>query len=148
MASLAAGAALAGLASTAIQTAATFSQAEQQNRNFRKAAESEREAAKIAAEERKASVARESQLFQGSVRASSAARSASGLNLAISGLAAGERTDTNIDTQLRNNIASINTRARTQTVNPSSLAFESGLSGLTATLGLTGTAARLQEGLQ
>jgi len=137
-----------GLTLAAIGGALSYSQArsanrarQQQNKAIAEAARVEKETARIAAAERREEVALQQARYLGTVRASSAARSASSLALEVSGAAQGAESVTDINTQLWMDILGIQSRAEAQKNRNKENPFLSGLQG-----GISGFATGLSIG--
>lgn len=113
----------------------------QQNEAVRQASEAEQANARIAAEERREQIAVEQARFLGTVRASSAARSASSASLETAGIAQSQESVSDVNTQLMMDILGISSRAEAQKnrqrTNPLFSGFSSGLSGFTTGLSIS-----------
>lgn len=112
----------------------------QQNRAVEQAAKAEQATAKMAAAERRETVARQQAQFLGTVRASSAARSASSTSLQISGISQGQEAVADINTQLMFDILGISSRGEAQKdrnrTNPFLAGAQGGLSGFSTGLSI------------
>jgi hypothetical protein len=127
-----------------------FADAQQQNKARRqqnaaqlRAAETEKAAQRVAAEERREEIAIEQARFLGTVRASSAARSASSTSLQVAGIAQSEEAVTDVNTQLMMDLISRDSLAQAQMdrrqTNPLFSGVSSGLSGFSTGLSVGST---------
>lgn len=137
---------LSGLVAAA-SAGLAYSQAQQANRARRRqneaiqqAVAAERATAQASAAERREKVARQQAQYIGTVRASSAARSASGTSLRLAGYAQGAESVSDINTQLMYDILGITStgeaRKDRNTNNAFASGFQGGLSGFSTGLSI------------
>lgn len=111
-----------------------------QNESVRQAAAAEQANAKIAASERREQAAVEQARFLGTLRASSAARSASSTALATAGIAQSQESVSDINTQLMMDMLGIGSRAEAQMdrrrTSPLFAGIQTGIGGFTTGLSI------------